>query len=142
MTIETTKCCAIMEIHNLALHASAEEAMVEFCKLNIASIPLFGSARHVPMIGSIYAWYFFTAACNAEGGPTHRSYKAYGREFADFIEKNKLGKVWSSGVKPNTVFHPDHYNQVWVWDVDHEALKTWWKAYQDKQKAKTAVKRT
>jgi hypothetical protein len=140
MEIATTKCCAIMEIHNLSVHATPEEAMDEFCKLNIVTVPLFGPARNIPNAGSIYAFYLFTAACNKDGGPLYSSGKAYGKEFANFIKTNGLGKVWESPVKHNKVFHETHHNQIWIWDVDHDALKTWW----SKRKAsKTAtVKKT
>lgn len=134
MEISTTKCCAIMEIHNLGSHATPEAAMVEFCKLTIVSQPVFGTARNVPLTGSMYAFYLFTAACNSSGGPLRGYTRAYGKEFSEFIKEKELGKIWASPVKRNEVFHTDHCNQVWVWDVDNTALRAWWTAYQKGKK--------
>ncbi len=138
MEIVTTRCCAIMEIDKLSRHTTPEEAMAEFCKLTIVTQPLFGTARNIPVAGSQYAFYLFTAACDKNGESLYKGvgYRAYGKEFAEFIKENGLGKVWASPPKHNEVFHPDHHNQVWVWDVDNEALKAWWTKFQAKPKVK------
>lgn len=47
----------------------------------------------------------------------------YGVRFAKLIEDEKLGEVISTGFNKNP--NTGHILKVWVWTVDHDALKTW-----------------
>jgi len=56
----------------------------------------------------------------------------YGSKFARFIKKEKLGKVVTLPKKPNSLNHPDHIVQMWLWSPDVEALRKWYAKNKDK----------
>lgn len=117
MNLLKTSCCAIQDINGLQFHPSAEDAMIAFCQQTLLKPPVFGKSVGRP--NEISSFFLFTAAVKP-------SYKPYGRDFKAFIETNKLGEVFESPLRPNRAWHPEHYNQVYVWMPDHTALKAWW----------------
>lgn len=120
MNLVKTSCCAIQDIDQLSVHGSAREAMIAFCRQAILKPPKFMNDQDIGRAGEISSFYLFTAAVS-------KSYRPYGKEFCDFIRKNKLGSVWASPLRPNKAWHPDHDNQVWVWMPNHQGLLAWWK---------------
>ena len=122
VSLHKTKCCAIEEIHGLQHTQSGEEAMVEFCKLELAGPVKFGTSSGVA--GTLYSFYLFTSAIKHDGGDLY--YGHYAQNFKKFIEDNKLGQVWESWRVKNEAFHYDHSNQVYIWTPDTPALKKWW----------------
>lgn len=136
MNFKDTQCCGITEITNLSSHGTdSRGAMVSFCQQQIGEPPRYHGSQ-VYYLGTLYSFYFFTAAV----GP---AYAKYGHAFAEFIEKNKLGKVWESPAIVNKAFHPDHANQVWIFMPDVDAVQAWWKDNAPKPPAppKPAVKK-
>lgn len=120
MNFNKTGCCAIQEIVQLSGHIDPLTAMESFCKQNFAAPPRFGGA--IARNDALYSFYLFTAAL---GGYN----RAYGEQFATFIEEHKLGEVWASPAIRNNAFHEDHANQVWIWMPDVKHLRVWWNAH-------------
>lgn len=147
MNIHNTKCCGIQEIDKLGQHKSAEEAMVSFCKQQLHQALKFGSCT--ARSGSLFSFYMFTAAVYEKGSTdeygvviTDGFAHKYGVQFAKFIKENKLGKVWASPAKKNTVFHPNHANQIYIWNADQPALEAWWNDWQAKNPFNTPLPKT
>lgn len=143
MTLHDTHCCGVQEIHNLSLDPSAEASMVSFCKQNLGTkrVKFQGDPAFA---GTIYSFYIFTAAVyDTHHIPynDYRMYQPYGKEFAEFIRKNKLGNVIEAPALTNDAFHPDHKNQVWVWMPNLENLRAWWEAYQEEHPTNRGVKK-
>lgn len=62
----------------------------------------------------------------AHGSDDDREKLPYARQFAEYIIEHKLGKLMETGPVPN----PLHYNRagvLYIWIVDHQACKLWWK---------------
>ena len=135
MEILTTGNCAVAEINGLSYHASAHEAMLEFCNQNFKP----KGVRYTDCYADnndLYCFYLFTAAICREGqmgmndGPFGA--RKYGDEFSAFILDNKLGKVVETGVVRNRAFHSEHSNKAWLWEPNQKKLKDWWKVEKDK----------
>lgn len=62
----------------------------------------------------------------------------YGRRFAALIRKEKLGDVLETGrhVNPNS----NNHLKVWIWTLDHVALKAWLEKQPEYVKARDATK--
>lgn len=115
-------CCAVNEIANLASYEEeADEAMRDFCRLlwlNKAQV----SHRHV----SPYGIYIFTAHVGfKEDEPGEITMPQYGKAFASFILKEKLGQIVESPPAFNHVNHPDHKVVLWTWIPDVRRLRAW-----------------
>lgn len=135
-TEQNNACCAVEDIHNLADSASAESAMRDFVQ------------EHISASGGYYSYYnrcttpseleveipghviftevvgFQTAAGKKR---VRRAYEpktnGYGKKFAAYIKRHKLGSVVASAVTKNHVNHPDHLVKVYVWTPDIKAVE-------------------
>jgi hypothetical protein len=122
--------CSIQQIHELKVHATGEEAMVAFCKLNLAK-PVRWKLENAMYAKKLYAFYVFSSPLSLNGTYTHGK---YGANFRKFIEDNKLGTVWESPAVKNDIFHPDHANRIWIWMPDNDAVRAWWEKKQKEVK--------
>ncbi len=105
---ESMNCCGIREICGLSSNVTSTEAMQDFVE-RIATVDHgYGPRRY---------YKFRYAIFSAIGR------RKYGHEFEAYILKHKLGEVISTGyhINPNS----RHKLKVWVWTVDHVALKAW-----------------
>lgn len=130
MYLSKTACCAIQEISGLSETKTGEEAMVLFCQISIQKPVKFGV--FTANKDALYSFYMFTAAVG-------REYPEYGHGFAEFLKKHALGDVWESPALTNKAFHRDHANQVWIWMPNNEAVRSWWKLYQERDLTVVAV---
>lgn len=107
MRLNVMSCCGAREITNLSISRSAPQAMQEF-----------GQAIYTRSYADNFRYVIFTAA--DYGKPA-----TYGTRFAKFIAKNNLGTVLETAKNRN----PNTGNQVqmWVWTVNHDAVKAWLK---------------
>ena len=136
ITFNDTHCCIISEIDKLALFAgNPKEAMRSFCRQMIGQRMKFKGFTGNP--DAMYACYMFSSAIYKANedryGASSRTvakdgihYVDYGTEFADFITENKLGTLIKTDILNNKAYHKDHYNRVWIWTVDVDAVKAWW----------------
>lgn len=140
MTSRSMDCCGTKELVLLSTHYSPFTAMLAFVSMwkNGEDHSGFRAAN-----SSMYSNYIFTAAiydrevCEKTSGQhTHLlkgklwdkkldMYFPYGHYFAEFIEKNKLGKVVTLDSTINAAFHPDHKVQAWLWQPDPKAIQKW-----------------
>lgn len=103
MEIRAMACCGLRELHGLSWEHSADDAMHAFRR---AVGPGGGS-------GTGFRYVVFTQA-----GTEH----VYGDDFAALIRDHKMGDVVeTTGThrNPNT----NHTLKVWVWTVNHAAVK-------------------
>ena len=126
MRINQMHCCAFNEISNLSFSGLPREAMREFCRLESDD-----AYRHNMYISrlNLGAFYVFTAVIKITGEPNNRSIyapRAYGREFADYIKQEKLGKVTMTTVRLNRKNEPTHQVRGWVWAPSLKAMTAWW----------------
>jgi hypothetical protein len=150
------RCCGIKEINGLSYYTNAKSAMLGFCsviypnpKENDAkwkraceqaekeNIPYYHPGFTGPQTtGAIYEgteqYSKFRFAIFSEA--IHPVYHGegrkgwpyqYGQMFAKFIEKNKLGSLTTTD---NHELNPNSGSlvKVWVWGIDHDALKAWY----------------
>ena len=110
LSISNMQCCGIKELAGLSTCNSATDAMRQFGKLTHGRTyqDTAGIIRAAPFVQFRYV--VFTQARSG-----------YGQDFAQLITKAKLGELieTSSNVNPNS----SNYVKVWVWTVDHVALK-------------------
>lgn len=122
-------CCGIREISSLSYYRGPKAAMIGFCDQVYSR--LLGNPPHTYMSNdnSNFRYAVFSQA-GARG--------AYGQRFAAYITENNLGEVIETGRHVN----PNSGNQlkVFVWTVDHDAVKLWMKEVKDKD-AKAAAKK-
>lgn len=121
--------CAVQDIDDLRRHASAEDAMVDFCRQNFVSTGVkFGGGRGKR--GTLYSFYIFSCPVG-----DHYPYNLkYGQDFAKFIKANKLGTLWQSRKRKNEAFHNDHCNIIWVWSPNTKRVWDWWQKYKAEHK--------
>jgi len=120
--------CAIQEIHKVkSFQDDPKGAMISFCKSNLGRPVVWKvvdpSGNDKGANGALYSFYYFSSAI-------YKSKVSYGEQFADFILKNKLGKLVTTPALTNLAYHPDHANQIWIWMPDVPALNAWWKENQ------------
>ena len=115
-------CCGIREIGNLQDTASPEAAMKDFMN-EIAPHPSYCTGRIESRDKFRYA--IFSA--------TQRS--RYGTNFASYITEHKLGELIETGYNKNP--NSRRMLKIWVWTLDHVALKKWKDEHMQKPKAKT-----
>lgn len=74
----------------------------------------------------------FRFAIFTEATHVDKPEERYGHKFARLIEKKKLGTlvVTDRQLNPNS----GHNVQVWVWGIDHEALRAWYKKIKKEEK--------
>lgn len=136
MVIKDTTSCAMQEITGLAAFTNQpREAMKAFCRLVFddngeASVRFGGIERCTK--GSLYSFYLFSTAVAMTKG-YEASYPAYAQQFTQFIRENKLGEVLESPIRPNKTFHSHHGNQIFIWTIETEAVKKWWKENKDEK---------
>lgn len=124
LTMYSTQSCAMSEISGLSNYKDKPKlAMQHFCRLNIKETEGLMYHRYQGLTGKMFAMYSFSAPVYKAG----RSGGEYGPQFAKFIKENKLGIVIQTPAVENEIFHPDHKNRVWIWVVNKENLKKWWK---------------
>lgn len=127
MNLQDTNCCAIQEITCLSSHgADGAAALRSFCVKVFKEVSPVRYRGVVASPGTLYSFYFFTAAMDSKHGVDPYYGTPYGTAFANAIREHKVGEVWESPKRKNSAFHSDHSNQVWVWMPDAQALKAWW----------------
>jgi len=127
-------CCAVQEIRYIGHHASAEEAMAEFCKrlwtylhydyLNHAYTYTAYKYRKVD------AHYIFTGVEGYAKRSKVGQKMKYGSAFASYIMKHKLGTVIGTRLAANRMHHPDHKVAAWIWTPSPTKLKQWYTEYE------------
>jgi hypothetical protein len=151
------RCCGIKEINGLSYHTTAKSAMLGFCgviypdpKENEAKwkracelaekerVPYYhpgftGGTTSGATYDSVEQYSKFRFAIFSEAihpvyhgeGRKGWAYQ-YGRMFAKFIQDNKLGSLVTT---ENHELNPNSGSlvKVWVWGIDHDALKAWYK---------------
>jgi hypothetical protein len=144
MEFKDMSACAMQELANISEDKDALDSLTKFCLHNLGEArPKWGIS--LARKGSLFAFYIFSGAVSHDGSAAayktqsycgRRYNDLYAKEFADLLRENKLGEVWESPVIKNTVFHPDHANQMYVWMPDIEALNAWWKAQPQPKKVR------
>ena len=124
MQLQTESCCGVREVHNLQMHPDPAEAIKEFGKHTYGEDPnVRNEARDRDRRQYYYAYPYRNANRRFRYAIFTQATKraTYGKNFAAYITKHKLGKVITTGfnVNPNT----RRAVQVWVWTVDHDKLK-------------------
>lgn len=57
-------------------------------------------------------------------GPVEEDYAS---NFASYIRRHRLGRVWATAPMENGYYHPEgRPSQVFVWHPDDKALLRWW----------------
>lgn len=129
-------CCAIQEIKYIGHHATAEEAMAEFCKrlwtrekydYNVYPYKCTVIANKTRKVD---AQYIFTGVEGYTRSTKYGGKSKYGSAFAAFINKNGLGTVIGTKAAPNRANHPTHKVAAWIWTPAPTKLKQWWDKYQ------------
>lgn len=105
-------CCGVREIALLREIRNPESAMKEFLR-QIAPEPYYCYAGEGMRRRDKFRYVIFTATKTGK----------YGTRFAKLIEDEKLGTLISTDYNKNP--NTGHLVKVWVWTVDHEALKAW-----------------
>ena len=124
MQLNMEACCGVREIHNLQQHRRPEEAIQEFGKHTYGEDPNVPSeARDRARMQYYYAYPYRNANRRFRYAIFTQATKraTYGKKFAAYIKEHKLGDVIHTGfnVNPNT----RRSVGLWVWTVDHDALK-------------------
>jgi hypothetical protein len=117
-------CCGIREISGLSYSRGPKLAMKSFCQI----YPKTSNKNSLyPTDGSKFRYAVFSQINNMK----------YGEKFAAYIRDNKLGDVVETTGKH---MNPNSGNvlKVFVWTVDHEAVKLWMKG--NLKDAKTTAK--
>ena len=109
MHLQHLNCCGIRELAQLRSHRDPKTALKEFLRQIQPEHFAWGPLRQRDK----FRYVVFSATKRAK----------YGREFAKLIEDEKLGELISTGFNQNP--NSGHIVKVWVWTVDHEALKAW-----------------
>lgn len=124
MIVTQMGCCAFNEIGELGDSGSPEQALVEFCENALDTIceDTVGSYKTYLNLG---AFYIFTAVvrtkdCDGCAGE-------YGRNFAAYIRKHKLGIVRETMTRYNRKNEPGHLVKGWVWAPSVRSLTKWYK---------------
>lgn len=165
------RCCGVKEINGLSYHHTPEAAMLAFCHMiyptkEVSDARIADALRRAKeqnkdpyeigfmggtTVGAAYedlAQYsrfrfaIFTES-SPVGGPNYRSgylYR-YGQMFADLIRKKGLGSLVAT---ENYELNPNsgRYVKVWVWGIDHAALREWyWYKKNQPKKEKTWVQK-
>lgn len=144
IVMHSNQSCAIQEISGIAAidnyvtskdpkaRLGCEAAMADFCNQNLVKpvrykgLGFSGASGGDPGApGKLYSFYLFSSACSGSGKDNN-----YGVKFKSYLEDFGLGKVWESPALINHAYHSSHANQVFVWEPDLSAVKTWWKVYQ------------
>lgn len=111
--INESLCCGVREIHELSDYQDPEQFLL--CHLCVDEKD-WGNRynRSTTVIPGNFRYAYFTQA--GEGS-------TYGTSFAEYIKKHQLGEVIETAFNVN----PNSGNQLkmWVWTVNHDALKTW-----------------
>lgn len=118
MALELTgmKCCGIRELSGLSHQDNPQKSMYQFARLTylreIEDSTKKGSFLKRPDPG--FRYILFSQA---------RRDNKYGVEFGAYIESNGLGKVAETpfNVNPNS----SNPLKIFIWTVDHDALKAW-----------------
>lgn len=148
------RCCGTHEINGLSYQSTPERAMLEFCKViypteaenktkwekACAAAAAAGCHSWDPRFtggmnsGAVYEhttqysrfrFAIFTEAVAPNELKDTRPGRTYGRRFAKLIEQEKLGSLVSTEkheLNPNS----ENLVKVWVWGIDHDALKAWY----------------
>lgn len=123
MNIRNTSCCAVAEIEELRQHPTAREAMVAFCQQTLVK-PVKFSDGTPARSGTVWSFFLFTGRVTG----TYDGYRTtYAPEFAAFIREEGLGTVVETPETVNEAFHPGHACQAWLWTINQNAIKEWWK---------------
>ena len=120
MELLVENCCGVREVHDLRAHPNPALAIKEFGKHTYGED---ANAREEGMRQQGWRYPYRNSNCRFRYAIFTQATKqaTYGKRFADYIKKHKLGAVIHTGfnVNPNT----RRFVGVWVWTVDHVALK-------------------
>lgn len=107
-----------------------EEVFKEFCYCHLVNGYGGPSNQH------LMSHYVFS-------GPSHGGNHGdipYARNFADFLEKEKLGVVVRSPMADNKKYHAGRMGEVFIWTPDEKAVSAWWKANRPTDESRSLVK--
>lgn len=113
MYLHRMACCGIYEIDDLQRQRTPLTNMRQFVTA-IAPVPCaYGPYGPSVRVRDQFRYAIFSGTARAK----------YGDRFAAFILDHQLGEVISTGyhINPNS----GHRLKVWVWTIDHVALKAW-----------------
>lgn len=150
------RCCGVKELNTISSYRSAKEAMLGFCAIiypekervkerwdltferaktmkydpysyGFLGATSTGAVFDNPLQYSRFRFGIFTEAISQNSIDTGRTGWAYqyGQMFAKLIQDRKLGSLVSTEkheLNPNS----GQFVKVWVWGIDHEALKKWY----------------
>jgi hypothetical protein len=124
MIVNSTQCCAVMELSGIASYNEPKQVVTRLCQTfrwNLAETDRWGYKQH----SQPYAFYTFTSVERLKG--TSDPVKiGYGKKLAEFIKANRLGEVKVSHGRYNRVNHPTHWVRVYVWSPHPKRLKEWY----------------
>lgn len=121
------------EICGISTFSSAKDAMIQFCnlqrKVEGSNAPPYNMKRGLKLDPNIANLYAFSAVVGYKSNLYHEkviSKPKYGPDFAEFIRKNKLGRLietWDGLWNKN---HPNHKVKIWLWSPSFKNLSAWW----------------
>ena len=114
LTLTNMMCCGVKELSGLSTCRDATDAMLQFGKLTHLRVVRDDDGKEVKAPFDRFRYVVFTQAKKADG---------YGIRFAELIEDQGLGEIIETKFRVN----PNSGNnvKVWVWTVDHKAVKEW-----------------
>lgn len=142
MEIVGTACCAVMELDYIQDEKTPPDVLSSVCR-QIEDEQSLGSydyqlGRYIRKPVSALkpsAFYTFTGVERVKKPAVPPSINrgtertGYGKKFANYIKKHRLGVLVESPVRANRVNHPDHFVKVWVWAPSEKALNKWWRKH-------------
>ena len=116
MRLGGVSCCGVREIYGVNEHRTGLAVLRRFAAHiydpEKPYVVYSGNAR--------FRFAFFTQASR----PGHTPPATYGERLAACIRRSNVGNV----IETEEAINPNSGNnlKMWVWQVDHDALKAWW----------------
>ena len=131
MRLRGVSCCGVREINGVSEHRTGPAVLRQFAAY------IYGASDYMrPYAGSArFRFAFFTQAYRPSG---IRPTTGYGERLAACIRHLNVGNV----IETEEAINPNSGNnlKMWVWQVDHDALKAWWEA-DKKQGSKRQIRK-
>lgn len=121
MHLRTTECCGFREICELSRTGTGEDAVKEFCRLNMRARYIGGSFTIKQVLQLHFSHVLFTEV-QPKGAIV-----GYGKRLADYIEEHNLGTIVASTIATN----PNSRNRLrgYIWTINKRALTAWHKKH-------------
>lgn len=131
--MNSESCCGVSEIDWLQTHKDPKKAMIDLCNQMVEQYYDYESYSYKSKGGDLQipGLITLTAVVKYTGKDKKTKAKGYGKEFASFIVKNRLGELVAGPVAPNRLNHPTHQVRIWVWKPNVGALRKWYKENRD-----------